>query len=73
MRTAFASFLKFYHKEYDEIKHIPINRLWGYFDFMAEYHNNLNKDPEDIKRENIDKVDWNNEVKELKKNGTRKT
>jgi len=76
LRTIFASFLKFYGKEYEEIKHIPISRLWGYFDYMGEY----NKDPKDAleeaKAEAIKKADWGDEVKELKaklKHGKQKT
>ncbi len=59
--------MKFYGKEYDEIKHIPIRRLWGYFDYMAEY----NKPPEErLKEDKIRKAkdkDWDKEVKEAKR------
>ncbi len=71
MRTLFASFLKFYHKEYEEIKHIPINRLWGYFDFMADYYKSQEEliNEQQRKFNKVKEIDWAEEVKELKQNG----
>ena len=50
-------------------------RFFGYYNFIIEYNKNSIKTPEDIKREEVEKVDWDNEVKELKRklvNGRRK-
>jgi len=75
LRTAFALFLKFYGKEYDEIKHIPISRLWGYFDYMGDYNKSQEEliDEQQKKFKKVQDIDWSDEVKELKKNGRRKT
>lgn len=75
MRTAFALFLKFYGKEYDEIKHIPISRLWGYFDYMRDYNKSQEEliDEQQKKFKKVEDIDWSDEVKELKKYGRRKT
>ena len=62
----FAQFLKFFGKEYEEIKRIPVSRLWGYFDYMERYYKDSTKTPQDIKSEKVADVDWDDEVKELK-------
>ena len=67
MRTTFALFLKFYGKEYDEIKHIPISRFWGYLDYMVEHNKQLSQTPEEAKAEKVKEADWDDEVKELKR------
>ena len=53
MRTLFSGFLKFYNKEYEEIKNIPISRLFGYLEYMNEYIKESNKDQRQVK---IDKL-----------------
>jgi len=65
LRTTFALFLKFYGKEYDEIKHIPVSRFWGYLDYMVEY--NKIQTPEEAKVKKVKDADWDDEVKELKR------
>ena len=66
--------MKFYGKEYDEIKHIPLSRFWGYVDFMADYNKSQEELIDDQKKKisKVKQIDWAGEVKELK-NGTRKS
>jgi hypothetical protein len=54
---------------------MPTARFFGYYNFISKYYENSNKTPEDIKREKIEEVDWNDEVKSLKRKlkGRRKT
>jgi hypothetical protein len=53
---------------------MPTSRFFGYYNYLIEYYKNSAKTPDDIKRENIESIDWDNEVKELKRklNGRRK-
>jgi len=73
----FAQFLKFFGKEYEEIKHIPVSRLWGYFDYMEKYYKSQEEAMDEQKRkfEKVEEADWDSEVKELKRklNGRGKT
>jgi hypothetical protein len=69
----FSNFLKFYGKEYEEIKHIPISRLWGYFDYMEKFYKSQDEliDEQKQKFAAVKQADWDEEVKRLK-NGRRK-
>ncbi len=53
---------------------MPSSRFWGYWEFINRYYENSNQTSEDIKREKVESVDWDNEVKQLKRkqNGRRK-
>ena len=54
---------------------MPTKRFWGYYNYIIKYYKNSSKSPEDIKRDKVDEVDWDNEVKILKRklgNGRRK-
>ena len=66
--------MKFYGKEYEEIKHIPISRLWGYLDFMGQYHKSQEEliDEQKRKFKKVKEIDWAGEVRELKNGNTRK-
>lgn len=54
---------------------IPTSRFWEYYEYLHKYYENQNKTPEDIKREKVERVDWQDEVNALKRklNGRRKT
>ena len=62
----FASFLKLFGKEYEEIKHVPVSRFWGYFDYIKKFYKTEEELIEDHKQELAKKVDWDSEVKKLK-------
>ena len=52
---------------------MPTTRFFGYYNFISKYYENSNKTPQDIKSEKVADVDWDDEVKELRKiNGRRK-
>lgn len=70
-----ASFDKFYGKDWESYKwSMPTLRFFGYYNYIAKYYKNSTKTPEDIKREEVEKVDWAEEVREFKRklNGRRK-
>lgn len=46
---------------------MPTSRFWGYYDFLNRIYENSNKTTNDIKREKVEEVDWNDEVKKLKR------
>ena len=55
---------------------MPSTRFWGYYNYIAQYYKDSTKTSEDVKSEEVGKVDWDDEVKELKrklKHGRRKT
>jgi len=60
--------MKFYHKEYDEIKHIPLSRFWGYMDFISNYNKSQDEllNEQQAKISKAKNIDWDEEVKELK-------
>ena len=60
--------MKVFGKEYEEIKHIPISRLWGYFDFLNRYYKSEDELIRDQQKKykNVGNVDWDKEVKKLK-------
>lgn len=46
---------------------MPTTRFFGYYRFLIGYYKNSTKTIEDIKRENVESVDWDREVKALKR------
>ena len=48
--------------------------MWGYFDYMENYYKSQEEliDEHQRKLKNVQEVDWDDEVKELKKHGRRK-
>lgn len=63
-----ASFDRFYRKDWETYKWtMPTTRFFGYYRFLINYYKNSNRSIEDIKREKVESVDWDNEVKELKR------
>ena len=48
--------------------------MWGYFDYMEKYYKSQEEliDENQRKLKNVQEVDWNDEVRELKKHGRRK-
>jgi hypothetical protein len=58
----FAQLLKFYGKEYEELKHIPISRLWGYVDFINHYNKTPDKCKQSIQK--AKDLDWSDEIED---------
>jgi len=55
--------MQFYHKEYDEIRLMPVSRFFGYIEYMNNYYNAQNTTPRDSSISKAKELDWGDEIK----------
>ena len=46
-------------------------RFFGYWSYMQKVFSKQSQSMEDVKREKVENADWTNEVRELKKHGSK--